>query len=260
LTSGLPITIEATASDANGTVTKVEFFNGTTKLGEDLTSPYNFVWNDVSDGKYSITAKATNNLNKIGTSQPVAISVGITASPIADAGEDVFLTLPENSVELSALGNSVDGPPLEFNWIQVSGPSTLTIFNPTLQDIALTNLIEGTYIVELTVTDIDAHASKDQVRITVSSPSGIPEGIVPRFFSPNDDGVNDFWEWPTTEVLSNSVLSVYNQFGQKIYEKTSYDNTWDGKLDGKPLQDDAYYYIIQLANGKDVKGAVRIMR
>jgi chitinase len=36
---GTPVTITATASDANGTITKVEFFDGNTKLGEDVTIP-----------------------------------------------------------------------------------------------------------------------------------------------------------------------------------------------------------------------------
>ena len=39
--------LAATASDADGTVTKVEFFNGAAKLGEDTTAPYSFTWSGV---------------------------------------------------------------------------------------------------------------------------------------------------------------------------------------------------------------------
>ena len=42
------VNLAATASDADGTVTKVEFFNGTTKLGEDTTAPYSFTWSGVA--------------------------------------------------------------------------------------------------------------------------------------------------------------------------------------------------------------------
>ena len=50
------ITINANASDSDGTVSKVEFFNGATKLGESLAAPYSLAWNNVSAGNYSLTA------------------------------------------------------------------------------------------------------------------------------------------------------------------------------------------------------------
>jgi hypothetical protein len=53
------INIAAAADDADGSVTKVEFFHETTKLGEDLTAPYEYSWSGVAAGSYSITAKAT---------------------------------------------------------------------------------------------------------------------------------------------------------------------------------------------------------
>jgi len=72
---GDDITIEADASDEDGTVTKVEFFEGAVKLGEDLSSPYSFTWNNVQQGEYELTAKATDNGNNTNTSGPVSITV-----------------------------------------------------------------------------------------------------------------------------------------------------------------------------------------
>jgi hypothetical protein len=69
------ITINANASDANGTVSKVEFFQGTTKLGEDATAPYSFTWSGVAAGTYNLTAKATDNQLATGTSSIVTITV-----------------------------------------------------------------------------------------------------------------------------------------------------------------------------------------
>ena len=45
------VNLSATASDTDGTVTKIEFFNGTTKLGEDTTAPYSFTWSSVAGGE-----------------------------------------------------------------------------------------------------------------------------------------------------------------------------------------------------------------
>jgi hypothetical protein len=69
------ITINATASDSNGTVTRVEFLAGTTLLGSDTTAPYSFNWTNVAAGSYSLTARAFDNGGASTTSAPVAITV-----------------------------------------------------------------------------------------------------------------------------------------------------------------------------------------
>ncbi|MDD5688433.1 MAG: chitobiase/beta-hexosaminidase C-terminal domain-containing protein [Elusimicrobia bacterium] len=73
------VRIDATASDSDGTVSKVEFFNGTTKLGEDTSSPYSYTWNTVPTGTYSITATATDN--SAATTTTTAQVVTITNGP-----------------------------------------------------------------------------------------------------------------------------------------------------------------------------------
>lgn len=75
--NGTPATIAitATAADANGTVSKVEFFNGTTLLFSDATGPYEYSWTGVEAGTYTITAVATDNGGATTTSSPVVISV-----------------------------------------------------------------------------------------------------------------------------------------------------------------------------------------
>ncbi|MCB2377285.1 Ig-like domain-containing protein [Hymenobacter sp. BT635] len=74
-TAPATINITANAADANGTVSKVEFFQGATKLGEDLTAPYSFSWNGVATGTYSLTVKATDNAGATTTSGAVSVSV-----------------------------------------------------------------------------------------------------------------------------------------------------------------------------------------
>ncbi|MBK8808729.1 MAG: carbohydrate-binding protein [Bacteroidales bacterium] len=58
------IEIAATATTTVGTITKVQFFNGTTLLGEDVTAPYTYSWSNVSVGTQSICVKATNSNNE----------------------------------------------------------------------------------------------------------------------------------------------------------------------------------------------------
>src|SRR6185503_12766658 len=69
------IVLAATVSDTDGLITKVEFFQGTTKIGETTAAPFTFQWSSVPAGRYTLTAKATDNSGAITTSAPVNIRV-----------------------------------------------------------------------------------------------------------------------------------------------------------------------------------------
>jgi glucose/arabinose dehydrogenase/PKD repeat protein len=69
------ITLAATANDTDGTVAKVEFFEGANKLGEDTTSPYSFAWNGVAAGSYTLTVKATDDRGATTISGAITLSV-----------------------------------------------------------------------------------------------------------------------------------------------------------------------------------------
>lgn len=75
-TAPASITLTATAADSDGTITKVEFFQGGTNLIATVTtSPYTFNWTGVTAGSYAITAKATDNLTAVTTSSAVNVTV-----------------------------------------------------------------------------------------------------------------------------------------------------------------------------------------
>lgn len=69
------VTIEATASDPDGSVAAVEFYDGFDYLGEDTTAPYSFVWNSVPDGCYQVVARVIDDLGGVET-DAVDITVG----------------------------------------------------------------------------------------------------------------------------------------------------------------------------------------
>jgi hypothetical protein len=75
LASPAMISLTADASDSDGTVSKVAFYQGNTLLNEDLTAPYSFAWNNVAAGVYLITAVATDNLGSSKVSAPVTVVV-----------------------------------------------------------------------------------------------------------------------------------------------------------------------------------------
>ena len=78
-TEGKAVTLSASASDFDGTISKVAFYEGTNLISESTTAPYTTTWNPAA-GNYSLTAKATDNGGAVSTS--VAANVTIAPSMI----------------------------------------------------------------------------------------------------------------------------------------------------------------------------------
>jgi hypothetical protein len=81
--AGANIAIQATASDADGSVARVEFFASGVLLGTDTTSPYSYAWNNVPAGDYALTARATDNAGATATSARVDIMVTGGGTPLS---------------------------------------------------------------------------------------------------------------------------------------------------------------------------------
>lgn len=110
------VTIDASASDSDGTVVRVEFFNGTVKLGERTTAPWSFAWKDVREGTYSITAAAIDNSGSRAVSSPVTVVVE-KAAPAINQAPSVVIVTPLNidsfespaTITLTATASDPDG-------------------------------------------------------------------------------------------------------------------------------------------------------
>ena len=76
------ITVDATASDPDGTVSSVEFFANGTSIGSVSAAPYSLEWNSVPAGTYTLTAVATDNAGASATSAPVTVTVTEVAGPL----------------------------------------------------------------------------------------------------------------------------------------------------------------------------------
>jgi gliding motility-associated-like protein/uncharacterized repeat protein (TIGR01451 family) len=91
--------------------------------------------------------------------------------------------------------------------------------------------------------------------------------FIPQGFSPNDDGVNDVFEIRGISFFPDNDLTVINRWGNVVYKKKHYLNTWDGTTDigieigGNKLPEGTYYYILNLNNNtKPYTGFVYLNR
>jgi uncharacterized repeat protein (TIGR02059 family) len=129
------ITITASASDSDGTITLVEFYNGTTKLGSASAVPWSFAWDNVEEGTYSLTATVTDNRNARIVSS--AISVTVTAAPVS------INQPPVVTISSPTKGNEYETPTNIDIAVAASDPdgsiSRVVLYNGSTKLVELTN-------------------------------------------------------------------------------------------------------------------------
>jgi galactose oxidase-like protein/Big-like domain-containing protein len=153
-TAPATISLSATASDTDGTVSKVEFFNGVTKLGEDTTAPFGFTWSGVGAGSYTLTARATDDLGATATSAPSRITVGTTNVP-----PTVSLTFPADgasfpwkpTITVTATAADSDGTVTKVEFLdgtKILGQDTTAPYAFTWRNVPV-----GTHVLTARATD-----------------------------------------------------------------------------------------------------------
>jgi len=85
---------------------------------------------------------------------------------------------------------------------------------------------------------------------------------ITEFFSPNGDGINDTWQTAAIERYPNNEVWVYSRAGLLVFNKTNYQNNWDGTQNGNPLPEGSYYYLIDFNQDgqNDYKGWLYLTR
>jgi hypothetical protein len=93
--AGSAITIIAKATDFDGTVTNIQFFAGTTSVGQASASPWTVSWSNAVTGSYVLTAVATDNQGASTVSAPVSVTLSVPPQSVAleinvDTGQPVL--------------------------------------------------------------------------------------------------------------------------------------------------------------------------
>ena len=83
----------------------------------------------------------------------------------------------------------------------------------------------------------------------------------PKFFTPNGDNYNDTWQIKNLNKkgLENSKIYIFDRFG-KLIKQINGENGWNGTYNGKPLDSSDYWFVIELTNGKIIKGHFSLKR
>lgn len=187
---------------------------------------------------------------KIGTCVDSALVTIIFFHPVdpPNAGTDITLN-NLNSTPLSA-----DPPPYGTGtWSVVSGGGNFVYSGDA--HTTVNNVQVGENIYRWTVTNAPCPSLYDDIKV-ISSALNIPEG-----FSPNGDGVNDLFEILGVESYNKSEFIVYDRWGNRVYYKSNYDNSWNGLYsNNKPLPEDTYFYVLTLNEKESIKGYLTLKR
>jgi gliding motility-associated-like protein len=85
---------------------------------------------------------------------------------------------------------------------------------------------------------------------------------LPKFFTPNNDGYNDYWNVKGVNVTfnANSIIHIFDRYGKLLKQIAPTSEGWDGTLNGNPMPGDDYWYTIRLEDGREAKGHFSLKR
>lgn len=84
--------------------------------------------------------------------------------------------------------------------------------------------------------------------------------MYPKFFTPNGDGFNDFWQIKYAFVEPNMQLFIFDRFGKLVHFFKGKDRGWDGTYNGKKLPSTDYWFIIKRESGQEIRGHFSMIR
>ena len=131
------------------------------------------------------------------------------------------------------------------------------ITQPTVSTIAVTISAPGDYA----ITVIGGTSNNYKIVPVDGVLTITPVIVVPNTFTPNGDGINDFWNIKALTSFPQCIVSVYSRFGSLIYQSRGYAKPWDGTYNGSQVPVGTYYYIIDTKDGqKQLSGSVTVLR
>jgi hypothetical protein len=128
---------------------------------------------NLAQGVYSFRLVVTDNAGATDDDTvkvTVNAAVAVNQAPVAKAGTDMTITLPNNTVSLNGSSSSdADGSIAGYAWSKISGSSSFNIVNAGMATTNVTNLAQGVYAFRLAVTDNTGAAAADTISITVNA-------------------------------------------------------------------------------------------
>jgi len=249
-------TLTGSGTDADGTIASYAWsrVSGPATFTLGSANAATTALSNLGQGTYVFRLTVTDNDGATNTDDmtvTVNAAPAINQAPTANAGNNIILTLPANTTTLTGSGTDADGTITSYAWSRVSGPATFTLGSANAATTATSNLVQGTYVFRLTVTDNNGATDTDDMTVTVNAAPVINQAPIANAgasqlvtlssneatlngaLSRDPDGVIKSYKWeqisgPASAIIasSSSVTTKISGFmtGDYVFQITVKDN------------------------------------
>ncbi len=270
----------------NGSIVDLGYIPGSDFNGTDL-----FTWNAFDgifyatvDAKLTIKIDPINDAPVLNNIEPDAIlyELGDPAIAVTDKvlvndidsddmiGARITVTDGHRAGDLLALSGdngTIIKPSFDATKgeLVLSGKDSRANYQAALRNVVFSSPISSdttkvTKKISLVVTD-GSEVDSNPVSRTIEITKVFPELSMVSAFTPNNDGVNDEWDFLNLQYYSAIKIAVFDQNGNRVYDCGNKNCRWDGKFNGKELPAGPYLYSIELDDGKRTyHGTVTILK
>ena len=209
------------------------------------------------------TMTTTANASAVANTYPISITGGVSANyaftyqngtltvnalPIVSITSSKGASLSKGEITvLTATGGNT------YAWANAAG----IISGQNTASLTVRPSVTTTY----TVTVTNATGCNETKSITIEVRDDYQAVVATNIISPNGDGINDKWVIENIDQYPNNEVKIFDKAGRVLYSKKSYDNSWDATLNGAPLAEGTYFYIVDFGPGKAKRrGFITIVR
>ena len=263
ITITLPVnsaTLNGSATDADGTIASYSWtrLSGPNTPAIASSSAASTSVSGMIVGVYVFRLTVIDNQ---GSSASDNVTVTVNAppppnqAPIANAGNDITITLPTNTVTLFGNGTDADGTIVSYNWSKISGPAAYSIASPALEQTIVSSLEAGVYRFELEVSDNGGLKGRDTIAVTVMD-STVFKVVKPELtIFPNPTQGDLFLKINSETEGKAFVFSVYSAAGVVVYKSQKMVSSVDEliiQVDFSRLAAGNYFVELQYYNSRKV--------
>ncbi|MBC7424323.1 MAG: T9SS type A sorting domain-containing protein, partial [Ferruginibacter sp.] len=249
-------TLNGSATDADGSIASYKWTKILGPSSGTIATPsaastglYNLV-----QGVYLFQFTATDNGGAIDNDTvQVTVNAAINIAPVANAGPDINIYLPQNFGYLMGSGTDVDGVIISYHWRVISAPAPFTLENQDSSTARLINLQQGVYEVELKVTDNQNKEGLDTVKVFVgSSRIDVSFELLNVYPNPVRDVLNI--KINTKDPGQTALITMFNLNGAQVYFKQIKITgmTWVETVDVSNFNKGAFLVQINIGSEKSV--------
>lgn len=246
---------DASCGLTNGRISILKVTGGTPSFTFSIDNGLHFLdqteFTNLASGKYNIQVKDKNGcvyLSNITIDETAGIDISLPPT---------IEVLPQDNTQLNLLIQS--GNPFSINWSPSDQLSCNNCINPKV--IAIKDQL-------VTVIVIDENGCADTASVLIKVRSTV-DIYTPNIFSPNDDGINDyFFIYSNGQSVNIERLSIFSRWGELVFDKQNFISNsekdgWDGNYQGKKMTSGVFVYRISyLKDGetKTIFGDITLMR